>query len=351
MYRRSVAYCKAAGVTRDTGNVSPVVKQHIKMSKLRAGPRATPSPSRALQKWFRSSSRTLSIGSPKNGRVLSPTDALAELQCSELGFPLHYSMGSVLIWMPKHCNNAFPCPTIAGHGVLQYPVPAGHLPSRVLPAAAAVWPHDDGHLGPGAHAVSHQRAAADVRCYAQAPADCSGQNTPAHASCMHCSREYCACHDGPASRLCTDLQNARPVQEPEKIPARPCADWLVTGALQKMVLVVTSVATKEVLERWTFDIQTDKGGARWRVGWGCWQIWAGPSRAGLQESPSVDLRESSSVFNDTGSPHRRSQRARSHQRSRPSSGRSVLRSHIACNAARLRRACMHFLCRVITCIA
>ena len=36
------------------------------------------------------------------------------------------------------------------------------------------------------------------------------------------------------------------------------ADWLVTGALQKMVLVVTSVATKEVLERWTFDIQTDK---------------------------------------------------------------------------------------------
>lgn len=37
-----------------------------------------------------------------------------------------------------------------------------------------------------------------------------------------------------------------------------CADWLVTGALQKMVLVVTSVFTKEVLERWTFDIQTDK---------------------------------------------------------------------------------------------
>ena len=36
------------------------------------------------------------------------------------------------------------------------------------------------------------------------------------------------------------------------------ADWLLTGALQKMVLVVTSVATKEVLERWTFDIQTDR---------------------------------------------------------------------------------------------
>ena len=36
------------------------------------------------------------------------------------------------------------------------------------------------------------------------------------------------------------------------------ADWLLTGALQKMVLVVTSVASKEVLERWTFDIQTDR---------------------------------------------------------------------------------------------
>ena len=36
------------------------------------------------------------------------------------------------------------------------------------------------------------------------------------------------------------------------------ADWLLTGSLQKMVLVVSSVASKEVLERWTFDIQTDK---------------------------------------------------------------------------------------------
>ena len=36
------------------------------------------------------------------------------------------------------------------------------------------------------------------------------------------------------------------------------ADWLLTGSLQKMVLVISSVASKEVLERWTFDIQTDK---------------------------------------------------------------------------------------------
>ncbi len=38
-------------------------------------------------------------------------------------------------------------------------------------------------------------------------------------------------------------------------------DWLMDGQLQKMVLVVTSIASKDVLERWTFDIQTDKAGA------------------------------------------------------------------------------------------
>lgn len=37
-----------------------------------------------------------------------------------------------------------------------------------------------------------------------------------------------------------------------------CADWLVRGELQKMVLVITSSETKETLERWTFDLQTDK---------------------------------------------------------------------------------------------
>lgn len=36
------------------------------------------------------------------------------------------------------------------------------------------------------------------------------------------------------------------------------AEWLGSGTLQKVVLVITSVSSKEVLERWTFDIQTDK---------------------------------------------------------------------------------------------
>mmetsp|Transcript_25636 Transcript_25636/g.35427 ORF Transcript_25636/g.35427 Transcript_25636/m.35427 type:complete len:204 (+) Transcript_25636:404-1015(+) len=33
--------------------------------------------------------------------------------------------------------------------------------------------------------------------------------------------------------------------------------WLMQGALQKLVLVITSAATQEPLERWTFDIQPD----------------------------------------------------------------------------------------------
>ncbi|CAL5227041.1 g9938 [Coccomyxa viridis] len=40
------------------------------------------------------------------------------------------------------------------------------------------------------------------------------------------------------------------------------SDWLLTGSLQKMVLVISSVASKEVLERWTFDIQTDKAAVK-----------------------------------------------------------------------------------------
>ncbi len=37
-----------------------------------------------------------------------------------------------------------------------------------------------------------------------------------------------------------------------------CAAWLEQGCLRQMVLVVTEADTKEVLERWTFDIDTNK---------------------------------------------------------------------------------------------
>lgn len=35
-------------------------------------------------------------------------------------------------------------------------------------------------------------------------------------------------------------------------------DWLEKGLLQRLVLVVTSAYSNEVLERWTFEVQTDK---------------------------------------------------------------------------------------------
>lgn len=44
------------------------------------------------------------------------------------------------------------------------------------------------------------------------------------------------------------------------------AEWLEGGALQKAVLVVTGAASREVLERWTFDIQTDKAVVEGRWG-------------------------------------------------------------------------------------
>lgn len=35
------------------------------------------------------------------------------------------------------------------------------------------------------------------------------------------------------------------------------ADWLEKGMLQRLVLVITSTMTKEVLERWTFEVETN----------------------------------------------------------------------------------------------
>ena len=36
-----------------------------------------------------------------------------------------------------------------------------------------------------------------------------------------------------------------------------CKEWLEAGQLQRIVLVIMSKATNEVLERWNFTIETD----------------------------------------------------------------------------------------------
>lgn len=35
------------------------------------------------------------------------------------------------------------------------------------------------------------------------------------------------------------------------------AAWLESGTLQRVVMVVTNAATQEVVERWTFSVETD----------------------------------------------------------------------------------------------
>jgi len=35
--------------------------------------------------------------------------------------------------------------------------------------------------------------------------------------------------------------------------------WLLTGSVQKLVVVIASADSGETLERWTFDIETDAG--------------------------------------------------------------------------------------------
>jgi hypothetical protein len=36
------------------------------------------------------------------------------------------------------------------------------------------------------------------------------------------------------------------------------AAWLTAGQVQKLIVVITGVDTREVLERWVFNVETDK---------------------------------------------------------------------------------------------
>ncbi len=43
-----------------------------------------------------------------------------------------------------------------------------------------------------------------------------------------------------------------------RLPTLPATAWLENGQLRQLVLVITDVTTSEVMERWTFDIDTNQ---------------------------------------------------------------------------------------------
>jgi len=171
----------------------------------------------------------------------------------------------------------------------QRPVPARRVPARLVRAAEALRADDDGDHRPGRRAVPEQRAAADVRR---------------------------------AGRTCFHRQERAGLFASEARAAG--ADWLLEGQLQKMVLVVTSIASQEVLERWAFDIQTSRapaGGGR--------AAPHGSAHAGgrlLRGATVIALHDRRRRCAWARRPGRRprSRRARSRPRYRPSSGRRAL---------------------------
>jgi hypothetical protein len=41
------------------------------------------------------------------------------------------------------------------------------------------------------------------------------------------------------------------------LPPRTHTEWLTSGRLQQLVLVITNTITQEVVERWTFQVDTN----------------------------------------------------------------------------------------------
>lgn len=58
--------------------------------------------------------------------------------------------------------------------------------------------------------------------------------------------------------VCCHCARARARARLVPVPVCLCPAWLVEGNVQKLVVVVTGVETKEVLERWVFNVETDK---------------------------------------------------------------------------------------------
>jgi mitotic spindle assembly checkpoint protein MAD2 len=48
----------------------------------------------------------------------------------------------------------------------------------------------------------------------------------------------------------------------ESLPMADNLEWLLQGKVQRLVLVITSLESQKVLERWNFDIVTDMGAVK-----------------------------------------------------------------------------------------
>ena len=126
-------------------------------------------------------------------------------------------------------------------------------------------------------------------------------------------------------------------------PCRARAEWLAAGSVQKLVVVVTGQQTQETLERWVFDVHTDKSvGPEGKV-------VKSPTRTPhptLTLYPHPCPRSTKHLWAYRPPPPTlsltrwKSPRRRSRQRSRPSSGRSrPLSPSCRCSTSRAPLTC------------
>jgi hypothetical protein len=73
--------------------------------------------------------------------------------------------------------------------------------------------------------------------------------------CLRVRVRVCVC-------VCAMQRDAIPerLQHPRRRapPSPSCTAWLARGEVQRLVVVITGVETNEVLERWVFNVETDK---------------------------------------------------------------------------------------------
>lgn len=119
---------------------------------------------------------------------------------------------------------------------LQYSFPAWHLPARVVHVSVQVWTLYARHHRRWTQKVSFSSAITDL-----AYVVLRNRSQPGHGRrvCLICL----------ISSSCHRLNRYVVVRD---------AEWLLKGEIQKFVVVITGVETGDTLERWVFNVETDK---------------------------------------------------------------------------------------------